>query len=261
MHVVRRTRAAGVLLPVCLPGLAVCAALLLSADGAPRRAPERAVPATIRPATGSHRAPRPPIVPRSAWLHASGPPAPRPRAAPRYDDEAVAVFVHHTDSPNDYACADAPAVIRNLYAGQIEARGFDDIAYNFLVDRCGTLYEGRAGGPERPVTGAHTRGFNHRTTGVAALGTFTAGTSVPRAMTDAIAALAAWKLGLAGIDPRASVRLVSSNGHSRYPAGTAAEFPAVAPHRDAYRTNCPGEALTTRLPGIRRAAARLQGRP
>lgn len=122
----------------------------------------------------------------------------------------VAVFPHHTDSPNGYACADAPRVIRHLYAGRTGARAWDDIGYNFLVDRCGTIYEGRAGGVDRPVTGAHAQGFNHRSAGIAALGTFTAGVPVPRAMTDAIAALAAWKLGLAGVDPRGHVRMVSA---------------------------------------------------
>src|SRR5881275_680433 len=127
-----------------------------------------------------------------------------------------------SDSPNRYDCAEAPRIIRHLYAGQTGARQWDDIGYNFLVDRCGTIYEGRAGGVDRPVTGAHTQGFNHRTTGIAALGTFTAGVTVPKAMTDAIATLAAWKLGLADIDPRAEVRLVSSNSLSRYRTGSTA---------------------------------------
>ncbi|EFF90638.1 N-acetylmuramoyl-L-alanine amidase [Streptomyces sp. e14] len=205
----------------------------------------------------AHGAPRPRILPRSVWLDAT---TRHVQPPPRYDDKVVAVFVHHTDSPNVYACADAPRIIRHLYAGQTGARQWDDIGYNFLVDRCGTIYEGRAGGVERAVTGAHTQGFNHRTAGIAAIGTFTAGTPVPQAMTDAIAALAAWKLGLAGVDPRAAVPLVSSNGLSRYKPGTTALLPAVAGHTDGFPTNCPGAALTVRLPAIRDAAARLQGR-
>jgi hypothetical protein len=120
--------------------------------------------------------------------------------------------------------------------------------------------EGRAGGVDRPVTGAHTQGFNHGTTGIAALGTFTAGVPVPQAMTDAIARLAAWKLGLSGIDPRADVPLVSSNGLSRYAAGTTAKLPALAGHKDGFMTNCPGAALSALLPQIRQTAASLQGR-
>jgi hypothetical protein len=79
-------------------------------------------------------------------------------------------------------------------------------------------------------------------------------------MTDAIAAVAAWKLGLGDIDPRLPVQLVSTNSMSRYQAGTPATFAAVAGHADGYYTACPGEALTARLPEIRERAAHLQGR-
>ncbi|MFK4146716.1 peptidoglycan recognition protein [Streptomyces sp. NPDC004065] len=256
----RRPRRAVVAVLCCsLPLASGVLALLLLSPGTGRTVttPVRARALVPGPAAPGHGAPRPRILPRSAWLDAT---VRRPQPPPRYDDRVVAVFVHHTDSPNGYSCADTPRIIRHLYAGQTGARQWDDIGYNFLVDRCGTVYEGRAGGVERAVTGAHTQGFNHRTAGVAAIGTFPAGTAVPRAMTDAIAALAAWKLGLAGIDPRGSVPLVSSNGHSRYRAGTTALLPTLAGHTDGFRTNCPGAALTLRLPAIRAAAARLQGR-
>ncbi|MEU2925026.1 peptidoglycan recognition protein [Streptomyces sp. NPDC048304] len=240
----------------CLPGLVAVLTLGLCVRGVERAAvvvPERAVPART---PFAHRAPRPRIVPRSVWLGTAG----RTQPPPRYDDKVVAVFLHHTDSPSAYDCADAPEIIRRLYAGQTGARKWDDIGYNFLVDRCGTIYEGRAGGIDRPVTGAHTQGFNHRTAGIAALGTFTAGAPVPKAMSDAIAALVAWKLGLADIDPRSSVRLVSSNNLARYRAGTAVTLPALAGHNAGFMTSCPGAALTARLPEIREKAARLQGR-
>ncbi|MEW2619517.1 peptidoglycan recognition protein [Streptomyces sp. NPDC048106] len=266
MSVVRTARPRGLLLVLLgsLPGLMAVLALALYARGVarPARIPlDRPAALDLRsaaPGTGStHLAGRPLIVPRSAWLDAT---TAHTQPPPRYDDKVIAVFVHHTDSPNDYACADTPEIIRRLYAGQTGARQWDDIGYNFLVDRCGTIYEGRAGGVDRAVTGAHAQGFNHRTAGIAAIGTFTAGVPVPRAMTDAVAALAAWKLGLAGVDPRERVRLVSSNGLSRFRAGTTVTLPAVAGHNDGFMTTCPGAALTARLPEIRRTAARLQGR-
>ncbi|MET7688474.1 N-acetylmuramoyl-L-alanine amidase [Streptomyces sp. NPDC005483] len=247
----------------CVPGLAAVLGLVLCVKGV-----ERAVDAGSARAAAvaghrlaPHEAVRPHIVPRAVWaVGGEANSAARTPPPPHYDDKVLAVFVHHTDSPNDYACADVPRIIRYLAAGQTGARNWDDIGYNFLVDRCGTIYEGRAGGVDRPVTGAHTLGFNHRTAGIAALGTFTAGAAVPRAMADAIAALAAWKLGLAGIDPRATVRLTSSNSHSRYTKGTTATLPALAAHGDAYTTTCPGAALKALLPEIRERAARLQGR-
>ncbi|MFJ4618421.1 peptidoglycan recognition protein [Streptomyces sp. NPDC088812] len=249
------------MLLACLPGLSAGAALALCAHGVERTA-TAALAARTAPPSGNrpanpHTAARPRIVPRAAWLAEL---SRRAQPPPRYDDRVVAVFVHHTDSPNGYDCADAPRIIRHLYAGQTGVRDWDDIGYNFIVDRCGTVYEGRAGGLERPVTGAHTQGFNHRTAGVAALGTFTAGMPVPQAMVDAIAAVAAWKLGLSGVDPRADVRLTSSNSHSRYAAGATAALPALAGHKDGFMTSCPGAALSARLPEIRETAARLQGR-
>ncbi|MGW1724699.1 peptidoglycan recognition protein family protein [Streptomyces sp. NPDC002306] len=250
------------MLLACLPGLTALGALVLCADGVDNAvsaslAARPARPSAARDLTAPHTADKPPIVPRSAWLDAG---TPHTQPPPRYDDKILAVFVHHTDSPNGYACADAPEIIRHLYEGQTGARQWDDIGYNFLVDRCGTIYEGRAGGVDRAVTGAHTQGFNHRTTGIAALGTFTSGVTVPKAMTDAIAALAAWKLGPADIDPRATVHLVSSNSLSRYPLGSTATLAALAAHKDGFMTSCPGAALDAKLPDIRKAAARLQGR-
>ncbi|MFD3615714.1 peptidoglycan recognition protein [Streptomyces sp. NPDC058676] len=257
----RRTRAvhipkAALVLLGCLPGLAAVLALVLCAHGIGSIGSEGARSVAGRPAV-AHTVTRPHIVPRSVWAARD---SDRTRPPPRYDDKVMAVFIHHTDSPNAYDCAEAPRIIRYLAQGMTDARDWDDIGYNFLVDRCGNIYEGRAGGTDRPVTGAHTQGFNHRTTGIAALGTFTAGVPVPKVMTDAIAHLAAWKLGLADVDPRGTVRLVSSNGLSRYADGTTATFPALAGHKDGYRTSCPGAALSARLPEIRDLAARLQGR-
>lgn len=248
----RTARLAGV-----LPALTAVAALLLLVTGSERAI--RASPAHPAPSNApvAHRAPRPAILPRSAWLDRA---TLRRQPPPRYDDRVVAVFGHHTDSPNDYDCADAPRIIRSLYSGQTGARHRDDIGYNFLVDRCGTLYEGRAGGADRAVTGAHTQGFNHRSAGIAALGTFTAGATVPTAMTDAIAAPAARKLGPSDTDPRARVRLTSTSDLSRYHSGTPATLPAIAGHNTAYATTCPGAALTATLPAIRARAAHLQGR-
>ncbi|MEU3795005.1 peptidoglycan recognition protein family protein [Streptomyces fructofermentans] len=238
-----------------MPGLAAVTALVLCAVGIDRTPGDAGRPVAARAAVG-HTAARPEIVPRERWL---GDAAFR-RPPVRYAGRVSAVFVHHTDSPNGYDCADTPRIIQSLYTGQAGARHWDDIGYNFLVDRCGTVYEGRAGGVDRAVVGAHTQGFNVGTAGIAAIGTFTEGVPVPKAMTDAVAAVAAWKLGLTDTDPRARVNLVSTNSLSRYRAGTRATFTAVSGHSDGYSTECPGAALTARLPEIRQRAAHLQGR-
>ncbi|KRV49706.1 N-acetylmuramoyl-L-alanine amidase [Wenjunlia vitaminophila] len=226
------------------------------------------VPAAA-PSVQTHRAPhrkehrppehvvaRPEIVPRRSWKAdsvTSAPPA-------RYARRVRAAVIHHTNTPNGYDCDTVPKSIRDLYAGHALGRHWDDIGYNFLVDACGNIYEGRAGGSDRPVVAAHARGFNKGTVGIAAVGSFTEGTPVPEPMLDAIAHLVAWKLGPNGPDPRGTVTLVSTNDESRFPKGTKAVLPVVTGHTDSYATDCPGAALYDKLPEIRDRAARVQGR-
>jgi uncharacterized protein with LGFP repeats len=203
-----------------------------------------------------HAALRPTIVSRAQWRADESKRDPRAH----YANGVSAIFIHHTDTPNAYDCADVPHILRNLYTGQTRDQHWGDFGYNFLVDRCGNIYEGRAGGVDRPVVGSHTQGFNQGTAGIAAIGTFGRGTKVPAPMERAIAALAAWKLGLRDVDPRGKVRLTSTNDKSLYPKGTSASFYAISAHRDGFATDCPGDALFARLPAIRDLAARLQGR-
>jgi hypothetical protein len=196
---------------------------------------------------------RPVVIGRAAW-HADEKSV---RRGLVFDHAVKAVFVHHTDNPNDYDCRkDVPAMLLALEQRHI-ALGWDDLGYNFVVDRCGGIYEGRAGSAERAVRGAHTEGFNADTVGIAALGNFGAGHKVPRAMLRAIAAIAAWKLD-PGVDPLGRVRLVSSNDGSRFPKGTAVTLNVISGHRDVFETTCPGQALYDALPWIRRAVAALR---
>ncbi|WNI16803.1 N-acetylmuramoyl-L-alanine amidase [Actinacidiphila sp. ITFR-21] len=197
---------------------------------------------------------RPVVIGRAAW-HADEKAVPR---KPLYDDSVRAVFIHHTDNPNDYDCAaDVPAMLQAMEDRHIHDLKWDDLGYNFVVDRCGHIYEGRAGGVDRAVRGAHAEGFNAHTVGIAALGSFGPGQRVPHAMLQAIAAIAAWKLA-PGEDPGGRVRLVSSNSESRFPKGKTVELNVVSGHRDVFETTCPGEALYDELPWIRRTAAELR---
>jgi len=224
-----------------------------------------------RPSTKAREAhpARPSVDPALRW--ATAPPTVVSRAAWHADPTRVhhpeltatrvkAVFIHHTDSGNDYTRREVPELLRSLSNDHVENRDWDDIGYNFLVDRTGTIYEGRAGGIATPVVGAHTLGFNVGTVGIAAIGSYGSGSSVPAPMVEAIARLAAWKLGLYGVDPRGSTFLVSTNDGSRYPEGSGSFFPTISGHRDSFWTWCPGSALYRLLPRIRDRAARLQGR-
>ena len=81
-------------------------------------------------------------------------------------------IIHHTAGQNDYTRAQAPAIVRGIELFHVKGNGWNDIGYNFLVDRFGTIYEGRFGGVDRNVIGAHALGFNTGSVGIALLGTY-----------------------------------------------------------------------------------------
>ncbi|MET8703561.1 peptidoglycan recognition protein [Kitasatospora sp. NPDC004723] len=218
----------------------------------------RSTPA--EPAAGGRRAagnqaPRPGIVTRAGW----GADESIREPGFVYTGQVRAVFIHHTATATAYECSDAPRVIRSIYLYHVQSNGWRDIGYNFLVDRCGTVYEGRAGGTDLPVHGAHTLGFNTDTAGVAAIGTYVSDAPPPELLTG-LSRITAWKLGLTGRDAAGQVKLVSGSSSSLYPAGTTVTFDAVSGHRDGVSTECPGAALYAKLPDIRSTAAGLQGR-
>ena len=195
---------------------------------------------------------QPPIVSRAEW----GADESMRTGEPAYARRLEGAFVHHTVSGNDYSAAEAPAVVRGVYAYHVQARGWGDIGYNVLIDRFGTIYEGRFGGVEQPVIGAQAMGFNTGSTGVAVLGTFAAG-APPQAAFDALDALLAWRLDLAHIDPLGTREAVS-RGSSLYPEGAVAQIPNLAGHRDVQTTDCPGDGVYSQLPVIReRVRARI----
>ncbi|MFJ4922959.1 N-acetylmuramoyl-L-alanine amidase [Streptomyces sp. NPDC088725] len=179
---------------------------------------------------------------------------------PAYVDSVQAVFVHHTNHDNIYDCRkDVPVMLLSMEEHHIHDLGWSDLGYNYVVDRCGNIYEGRAGGRDRTVLGAHTEGFNARSVGIAALGHYGPGEKVPRPMLEAIAAVAAWKLPPRA-NPLGRVRLTSSNDESRVRKGASMTLNVISGHRDAYETDCPGSALYDELPRLRRAVARLRKR-
>nr|QIY62991.1 peptidoglycan recognition protein [Streptomyces sp. RPA4-2] len=175
-----------------------------------------------------------------------------------YTKKVKAAFVHHTASGNNYRCSQASSVIRSIYRYHVKSSGWRDIGYNFLVDKCGNIYEGRAGGVAKPVMGAHTLGFNSDTMGIAVLGTF-ADTRPAAAALRAVARLAAWKLGLYGVNPRGKTYLKSAGGNL-YRKGKNVRLNVISGHRDGFATECPGRLLYGKLGSARTTAARYQGR-
>jgi N-acetylmuramoyl-L-alanine amidase-like protein len=208
--------------------------------------------ASPRPGTVVPRlAVRPSIVTRAGW-HANE--AMR-RAAPLYASELKMVFVHHTDTATSAPCSESARIVRGIYAYHVRVNGWNDIGYNFLVDRCGTVFEGRYGGMTKPVIGAQTGGFNTYSSGIAVIGTYTSARP-PHAAVRALERLIAWRLDIAHVNPAARVEMTSS-GNPRYRAGRHVILNAVSGHRDGYPTSCPGSALYALLPRIRAKATAI----
>jgi uncharacterized protein with LGFP repeats len=146
-------------------------------------------------------------------------------------------------------------MVRGVYAYHVKSNGWSDIGYNYLVDRYGRAYEGRAGGLDRFVVGSHTGGFNRDSFAVSLLGNFA--TLAPSLETiGMLTDVLAWKLGSAYRDPLGQAVLTSAGGGtSKFSAGTKVTFDVVSGHRDAGNTSCPGDTTYARMDSIRTQVA------
>jgi hypothetical protein len=190
-----------------------------------------------------------PLITRSEWGADSVP----PRTDPEYG-EVQAAFVHHTVNANTYGPEDSAGIVLGIARYHRDSNGWNDIGYNFLVDRYGQIFEGRAGGIDQAVVGAQAQGYNSVSTGIACLGTFES-EPFPSAGLKSLARVIGWKLSLHGVPVRGEVTVVSAGGASnRYSAGTEVTLHRICGHRDGDSTSCPGATLYGQLPSLRRKA-------
>jgi len=165
------------------------------------------------------------------------------RAPPEYG-AVKGAFVHHTVNANNYSSSQVPSIIRGIYAFHVLGRGWNDIGYNFLIDRFGRTWEGRFGGMDRSVIGAHTLDHNAYSFGASAIGNFDIA-AVPSAVTSAFIRLIAWKAQVHQFNPAGISNISGDILHS------------VSGHRDAFSTSCPGRYLYAKLPASRSGAVSL----
>jgi hypothetical protein len=240
------------------PSAAPAAPAAPAASAEPASPAERAAPAT--PATPAARAATAATAARAVTLPSR--PAPRlvTRAGwhadeslnghdPDYTSDVQTLFVHHTAGTNGYSCSDSAKIMRSIHGYHVRSKRWNDIGYNFLVDRCGTLFEGRRGGVSRPVLGAHTMGFNSHAAGIAVLGDH-AGRGVTASVRRVIAQVAAYKIGMHGNGTGGTV-VMTSAGSNKYRSGTRVRMNRISGHRDAVSTECPGNTLYRQLGAIR----------
>lgn len=179
----------------------------------------------------------------------------------------LAGFMHHTATTNSYAADQGPAQMRALYAYYTRGLHYKDMAYSFLVDRYGNIYEGRSGcprvmttpcdGPSMPAVGAHTAAMNVNTFSVSVIGNYQ--TENPpaanlTAIVEGVSSIMAWKIAPYGLKPDGYSDVPvgpDPDDQSRYAEGDIAHIQTVSGHRDVGRTVCPGQYLYPALPNIR----------
>ncbi|MBN1921916.1 MAG: N-acetylmuramoyl-L-alanine amidase [Anaerolineae bacterium] len=214
-----------------LHGGAVVQSLTLTAIDASGSPALEQVRAQAAPLAGVAAVPAPQVIPRAGWGADESLMTWPPEYAPAHK-----IVVHHTvTSGGDNPVAEVQAI----YYYHAITRGWGDIGYNYLVDKYGNIYEGRAG--DLDVIAGHTYGYNVGSVGIGNLGDYS--TAAPTiAMLDANAALAAWLGGRNFIHPEESslfVDLVTPN---------------ITGHRDYAATSCPGSAFYAQLPVLRAEA-------
>ncbi|MEO3852308.1 N-acetylmuramoyl-L-alanine amidase [Streptomyces sp. B8F3] len=189
---------------------------------------------------------------------------------PTYNPDGIkAALVHHTAQAVNYSCAESAAMVRSIFLMHVNGNGWNDVGYNFLVDKCGRIFEGRAGGIDQPVLGAHTSNFNSHSTGISILGDYHTFGHPSQASLEAVSRIAAWKLGQYGVSPTGSTSLtpMKLDANDEFvPAGDPKTMKNISGHKDArFRpdgaaedvnvTACPGDRLYAKLGQIRALAA------
>jgi hypothetical protein len=178
------------------------------------------------------------VEPRSAWGAAAY------RGTPSVARNGVQqVVLHHTAGQNDLVRSDGTcdrsriiATLRGIQRWHQDGNGWSDVGYNVMIDPCGGVWEGRQGGLDRAVIGAHAAGANTGSTGVSVLGNYTSLTPNARIL-DALDRVVGWKAGIHGIDATGSV--------TRTINGTTRTYPTVVGHQQVGSTACPGTIMNS----------------
>ncbi|WP_342318581.1 N-acetylmuramoyl-L-alanine amidase [Corynebacterium mayonis] len=203
----------------------------------------------INPVADSYTRGMPKVISRAQWGAGQS-------RRPTYTDPVNAATVHHTAGSNNYSESAAPGIVRGIWNYHTNTLGWGDIGYNALVDKYGNIYEGRAGGMDKAVQGAHVGGFNQNTWGVSMLGNYQQAQPTQQALR-AMGEIIGWKAAVAGFDPLGKDYFSADftfNG-SRYKAGQGAYFNTINAHRDFHYNTCPGDNLYNQMGTIRTIAA------
>ncbi|RNE49998.1 hypothetical protein C5L39_01095 [Corynebacterium alimapuense] len=194
----------------------------------------------------------PDVVTRAGW----GADESKRCSSPTIDSGGVtAAVVHHTAGSNNYSAAESAGIMRGMYSYHADSLNWCDIGYNAVVDKFGTIYEGRYGGLDEAVQGAHVGGFNQNTFGISMMGNYD--TTQPSAeLIKSVGEMIGWKAAISDFDPEGTTGRYSGgfNG-SKFSAGTTASLPNIFAHRDAHYNACPGQYGYAQMDNIRAYAS------
>jgi len=208
-------------------------------------------PTSGPPGSAAAATSRPRIITRAQW----GADESLVKDPPVIDPTVRTFYIHHTDTTNSYTAAQAYAQVRSVYAFHTKVRGWNDVGYNFLVDRFGRIFEGRRGSITAAVHGAHTGGFNTDAMGISVLGTFST-VSPTSTATRGVVDIVSWKAAQYFVNPRGSGYATSvGGGASKFPAGRRVLVRNISGHRDVGYTECPGNDFYPQLGQIRQLVA------
>lgn len=188
------------------------------------------------------------INPRSSWAIGL------PPKGPLADEDVRFLIVHHSASHNGHTAADVPGILRGWYHYHTGPdKGWPDIAYNFIVDSAGGIWEGRQGSIAGAVAGSATGGNQGFTQLVCVIGDTNLAPATSAAHGSLVRVLG-WLADCHQVStaPGAEVTF-ESRGSNRWPAGTSVTTPTISGHRDMSRTSCPGDRLYGYVAGTLRS--------
>ena len=213
--------------------------------------PASTVPAALPVATSANGLPVP-VTTRAEW----GANASYMSWDPDYAS-AGHVVVHHTAGTNNYSAGQSASIVRGIYYYHAVTLDWGDIGYNFLIDKYGTVFEGRSGSVAAPAgrmsVGAHARGVNTGTMGLSMMGDYSS-ISPSDAQLSSVGKMAGWFLKRAGITDANGWAGLHVWTTERYQAGSTISMPRILAHRDVGYTSCPGDVGYSRLGTIRTIA-------
>lgn len=188
------------------------------------------IPPPAAKGKGRKAAPAPPPAPPGL----AAKPAVRPREdwgakdslEPYEDLVPEKISIHHSEAAQPMSIKDAAAELRIIQDFHQRGRGWADIAYHFLIDGSGRVWEGR---PEKAL-GAHVKDHNPGNVGICVMGDFQKRRPT-KAQLASLTALLRWL----------------TQAHAIAPG-------EIRGHKDQQVvTSCPGRNLHAQLPALRQA--------